>query len=113
MNLPTDNKDNQVFFKECLEQLEKWYNYPTHEILASEIEKFMYKLDVKPIKGGHSKGSSRSYHHPALRDFLHYTSEGIFSIHVSGKKRHTITKYDFRKFLYRPLKEIIRVLGEI
>lgn len=104
-----DNQDGPGALERAREQLEVWRNFSKPEIPLGEIEKLMIDvLGVTPITG--RSGSQRSYQHEALEGTGHHGPAGIFSVHVTHKRRPGVRKHDFRRFLYPALTRIIEYL---
>jgi len=93
-------------------ELERLKEINTTEIPLNHILKLTTILHVEylPSEG---RGSQIRFRHSALENLPQYT-HGYFSVHRShkGGDQVAISKVFFKQYLYRPLKEIIRILKQ-
>ena len=88
-------------------KLEKFYNHQKKEFDLSEVEKWMIKELGVERKG--KKGIKVIYFHKALT--IGFNDKGHFTVHIiHGKGKEQIRRFDFRKYMNKPLKIIIEFI---
>ncbi len=104
-----------IDFEKLREELEVYHSSKKREFDFYPIVKWIKKnLDVEKIEtnkstGKRGQGSKRFFFHYLLKK---HHGDGHFTIHVSHKKKETITRFDFRKYLYHNLMDIIKYMEQ-
>ncbi len=103
--------------KKLREELEQLKSNPKTDLDLKPIDKWMtealnvVRIDIgKGLRKKKGKGSKVTYFHAALKVF---GRDGFFTVHLQHgrhKNRQMISKFDFKKYIYPRLFEIILVM---
>jgi len=97
----------ETTYDELLNYLEELYHFPNKIIDLKIIRKICQRIGAEEVK---ATGSSVRFYHRALE--MHPYYKGYFQVHKKhkGGTKQEISRTDFRKYLYGPLKEIINFM---